>query len=288
MKGLQQLSSWCTSPTTSSPTSGPPPQDSAHQAATGRGWGCTRWATSTYLRTAVVLLLLGLARPGASQVAPWQAKFFEAPAVALPLLVAAAVQHSAELAALKTDQAIAHEDVQLARKAILSSVLLSNSYGYGNLANVTVGDQSLPATGTVTSQTRYATTLNLNLPLDRLLGRRNQISRQQLLGQKAEQLRQAREDAIRQQVIDLYQSVLLAHKVLGLRQQVYTTAQVNYQLAEKQFKAGELGLGEVSQLNDRYLTAAIEQETAVSRYQTAFMLLEDLAGGKVSDLLSAP
>ncbi|WP_210517321.1 TolC family protein [Hymenobacter terricola] len=173
----------------------------------------------------LVLLLLGLlghALPGRGQAAAplpeaWQAIFFEAPAVALPLLAAAAVQHSAALEAVKTDKDITHEDLQMARKAILSSILLSNNFGYGNIASVTVADQRLlPNAGTTSSQTHYSTAINLNLPLDRLLNRRNQINRQQLQYQKLEHLRQAQEDRLRQSIIDLYQTVLLNYNTLSM------------------------------------------------------------------------
>ena len=228
----------------------------------------------------------GCGRPNRARAGGLAGHFFEAPALALPLLEAVAVRHSAELEAFKTEQAIAQEDLQIARKAILGSVLFSSNIGSGNIASVTVADQTLPSAGTKSSQTHYSTAINLNLPLDRLLSRRNQIARQQLQGQKVEYLRQARENVLRLQVIDLYQSVLLTHKVLALRQQSYATAQMCYQLGEKQFKDGEILLSEVSQMNDRYINAAIEQENAGSKYTTAFMLLESVTGSKISDLMT--
>jgi outer membrane protein TolC len=245
----------------------------------------------------LLLLLWGLALRGAGQGAPvvpaptmtgWQATFFEAPEVALPRLVAAAMQHSAELEALKTDMAMSKEDLQIARKAILGSVLLANNFGYGNIASVTVADQTLPASGTTASQTHYSTGINLNFSLDRLASRHNLINRQKLQYQKFDQVRQSREAGLRLQIIDLYQAVLLARKVLALRQHSYYIAQINYQLGEKQFKAGEVLLSEVSQLNDRYTNAAIEQENATSKYATAFMVLEDVVGNNIAELLTAP
>jgi outer membrane protein TolC len=247
----------------------------------------------------LLLLLLGQALQGAGQAVPvvptptaaatgWQATFFEAPDVALPRLVAAAMQHSAELEALKTDMAMSKEDLQMARKAILGSVLLANNFGYGNIASVTVADQTLPASGTTASQTHYSTGINLNFSLDRLASRRNLINRQKLQYQKFDQVRQGREAGLRLQIIDLYQAVLLARKVLALRQHSYYIAQINYQLGEKQFKAGEVLLSEVSQLNDRYTNAAIEQENASSKYATTFMVLEELVGNNIAELLTAP
>jgi outer membrane protein TolC len=249
----------------------------------------------------LLLLLLGQALRGAGQAVPvvpaaaaaatgWQATFFEAPEVALPRLVAAAMQHSAELEALKTDMAMSKEDLQMARKAILGSVLLANNFGYGNIASVTVADQTVPntGTGTTSSQTHYSTGINLNFSLDRLASRHNLINRQKLQYQKFDQVRQGREAGLRLQIIDLYQTVRLARKVLALRQQSYYIAQINYQLGEKQFKAGEVLLSEVSQLNDRYTNAAIEQENASSKYATTFMVLEDLVGNNIAELLTAP
>ena len=76
--------------------------------------------------------------------------------------------------------------------------------------------------------------------------------------------------------------------MLALRQQSYYISQVNYQLSEKQFKAGEVLLSDVSQLNDRYINAAIEQENTSSKYATAFMVLEDVVGSNIAELLTAP
>ena len=246
----------------------------------------------------VLLLLLGQVLRSAGQGAPmvpapmtgWQATFFGTPEVALPLLVAAALRHSAELEALKTDMAMSKEDLQIARKAILGSVRLTNNFGYGNIASMTVADRTLPSagTGSNSSQTYYSTGINLNLSLDRLASRRNIINHQKLQYQKFDQVHQAREASLRLQVIDQYQAVLLAHKVLALRQQSYYISQVSYQLGEKQFKAGEVLLSDVSQLNDRYINAAIEQENTSSKYATAFMVLEDVVGSNIAELLTAP
>lgn len=220
-------------------------------------------------------------------VAPaWQTKFFEEPDVALPLLTAAALQHSAALAALRTDQALLHEDLQITRKSILGGVQLANSLGYGNVASITVADQTLPSTGTRSSQTTYGTGISVNMSLDRLLSRRNQINRQHLQAQKLGHLQQAQEEAVRRQIIAMYQEVVLAHKVLALRQQTCLTAHLNYQLAEKQFKAGDILLTDVSQLSNGYANAIAERESVASKYTTALLLLEDVLGSRISEVMT--
>jgi len=255
------------------------------------------------MRRLGICLLLGWALRGAGQALPgaspsgaaaatpvpaWQATFFGAPEVTRPRLVTAAVAHSYDLAVLKTDQDVATQDLKIARKSILGAVQVINSVGYGNIATVTVADQAVVGTGsgTSTSQTRYSTGLGLNLSLDRLASRGNLLTRQKLLVHKTEQIAQAREALLRQQVLDLYETVRLDYKIMGYRQQAYLTAQLNYQLAEKQFKAGDLELSILSQLNSTYINAMSDQATAISSYTTAFMTLEELLGCSLAELLA--
>ncbi|WP_170172769.1 TolC family protein [Hymenobacter rigui] len=229
----------------------------------------------------------GLTEPEAGRAA-WEIRFFDQPELTLPVLVAAAVRHSAEVKALEAERAVTREDLQIARKAILGSVVLTNSLGYGNIANVALADPSVVPVRTDNSARHYATSLNLNLPLDRLASRPNQIARQKLQGQRLEYLAQSRRDAVRQRVIDLYQAVLLAHRVLGLRQQSYVNASLNAQLAEKQFRTGEATLADLSLMQDRFINASIDRESAASSYTTALLLLEEVTGAKVADLLAQP
>jgi len=255
------------------------------------------------MKTACVLFLLVLGAwvpPGraVAQALPvpqqlpvsggWETRLFEQPEATLPLLVAAALKHSAQVEALKTEQAMGREDLRLARKALLSGVQLSGSYGYGNTSNNTVGDQNLPAAFTTTASLRYAASLNLNLPLDRLLGRPNQLARQQLQAQRLGQLLAGQENAVRQQVIDLYQKVLLNRKLMALRQQACLTAEINYQLGEKLFRSGEATLADVSQLSDRNIGATAGREIAENDYATAILLLENALGARVSEVVAGP
>jgi outer membrane protein TolC len=232
------------------------------------------------------LLLFGQ-NNAASPTPDWQTTFFDSPTIALPLLTAAAIKHSSELEALELQKGIAHEDLQLARKNILGSVGLIASYNYGNLASVSLTDPNQPNQFTTFSSARYNTGVGLNLPLDRVVGRRNLVQREQLQYRRAEALRQDREKTIRQQVLRQYQDVLLARKLLTIYQEAYLSAQLNFQLVEKQFRKGQVQLSEYTPANERYTRAALEQATAISQYETAFMLLEEIVGDKISALMTS-
>lgn len=222
-----------------------------------------------------------------ASTAPWQTAFFETPAVALPLLQAAAVRHAAKLGALDKEKSIIGEDKRLIQKDILGSLALTGSYNYGNQTSGIINDPNslsgIPANSTL----RHSVGVNLILPLDRLAGRRNLIQKQELRYQQAELQRQAQEQDLRQDVIRLYQEVLRAKKSLALYQQAFLSADTDHELVERQFREGQVTLGDLSQVNSRYAQAAIAQEQAASQYETSFLLLEELAGGRISDLMTS-
>ena len=217
----------------------------------------------------------------------WQTTFFEAPAVALPLLQTAAVRHSAGLGALEKEKSIIHEDGQLARKEVLGSVALAGTYNYGNLTGGIITDPNSPNVFQANSTLRHSVGVNLALPLDRLAGRRNLIQKQELRYQQAELQHQEREQLLRQDVIRMYQEVLRTKQSLALYQQAYLSAETDHELVERQFREGQVTMGDLSQVNSRYSQAAIAQAQAASQYETSFLLLEELVGGRISDLMTS-
>ena len=240
----------------------------------------------------LVLLLSVLPGPVWAQQAPagtndWQATFFGVPAVVLPILQAAAAKHSANLSALVAETNAIREDVQLARKDILGSVVLAGTYNYGNLNSGTLVDPNIPILLGAGSKIRHSVGINVNLPLDRLISRHHLIQRQELRVQQAELQRQDRENTLRQEVIRQYQEVLLTHKTLALYQQAYLAALTDHELVERQFRDGQTSLGELSVVNSRFSQAAIAQESAAAQYETSFLLLEELVGSHLSDLITS-
>lgn len=225
--------------------------------------------------------------PTAPTASSWQTVFFDMPAVALPLLTAAATQHSAQLRAAGLDKAISEQELALARKNLLGSLEMVGSYNYGNLASISLVDPQRPNQFTTFSSNRYFAGVNFALPLDRLVGRGNQLKRGELLAERGEALRQERESLLRQQLIQLYQNVLLARRLLTLRQEAYVAVQTSYQLAERQFRQGQLALAAFSQVTTQYTDANIAQVTAHSQYDTAFLVLEEVVGTRISTLLAS-
>ena len=242
-------------------------------------------------RTLVVALLLALhtARAwGQAQPTPsdnWQTIFFDSPAVALPLLTTAAVKHSAQLKAMEAEKSISQQDLILTKKSILGAVGAGASYSYGNLAGVAIADPTNPSQFTTYNAGRYSTGVSVSLPLDRVVTRGNLIQKDKLNYLRLEQLRQEQENQIRQAVIERYQAVLLARKVLTIRQEASVTIRTTYQLAEKQFRQGQLSLPDFSTASAQLTEVAVAETTSRNQYDMAFMLLEELTGTKISSLM---
>ena len=230
-------------------------------------------------------MALGQTKPAAGEA--WQAVFFDAPTRALPLLMGAAVRHSADLKALELDKALSEQDLQVVKKGLLNSVALGAGYLYGNQASIALADPNNTNQFTTFSSGRYQAGVTFSLPLGQVASRGNLIRREQLNYQRNEAMRQERENLLRQQIIGLYQNVLLGRKLFTLQQEALVNTRTNYQLAEKQFRQGQITLQELSAANGQLTAVSVAQESARNQYDTAFMLLEEVVGAKVSTLMTA-
>ena len=215
----------------------------------------------------------------------WETVFFEQPTVTLPVLTAAAIGHSALIKSLVAERGIGEQDIAIARKSILGSVSLNGAYTYGNLLGIYVTDLS-GGPSSVRTTSRYGVGASMALPLDRIVSRGNFIKRAELGRDREEAMRQDREDLVRQQLIQLYQNVLLARRLLTLRQQAFVNLQTASHLAESQFAQNELTLTELTSTTAALTEATVAQESARSQYDTTFMLLEEVVGTKISTLLA--
>jgi outer membrane protein TolC len=228
-------------------------------------------------------LALGQTKPASTD--NWQTLFFESPSTALPILTAAAIKHSAQIKSLDIQKSMNELDIKLAKKGILSGIGAIGTYTYGNQGSI---GAYVPTGGNgvnTTTSGRYSVGASMALPLLSVIGRSSTIKKEEMNYQRADLARVEMENQMRQQVIQSYQNVLLTKKLFALQQETYVTEQTSFRLAEKQFRQGQLSLTEFSGLNTQLNSVSIAQETARSQYETAFMLLEELVGAKISSLM---
>ena len=241
--------------------------------------------------TLLLFMLVGT-RAGWSQTAPTgegalQA-FFSSPETVLPKLYAAAIAHSGEIERIDATKDIAAQDVKLAKKRLLSVLSFGSSYNYGTLpyfasADATPVYQFNPFSFGARAQ--YSAGLNASVPLELVLTRNITIRRQELVMSQAVAQRKTQEMTIHQLVIQQYQALRLARTMLLNYQDALQSANINKKIADKRFKEGEIQVDEQMAALDLYSRALLAQEDARNRYQTAQLLLEDLLGTTINNIM---
>jgi outer membrane protein TolC len=214
--------------------------------------------------------------------------FFNSPETVLPKLYAAAVAHSGEIERLDATKDIAAQDVKLAKKRLLSTLAIGSSYNYGTLpyfasADATPVYQFNPFSFGARAQ--YSAGINASIPFDLVLTRNITIRRQELVMSQAIAQRKTQEMTIHQLVIQQYQALRLARTMLLNYQDALQSANINKKIADKRFKEGEIQVDEQMAALDLYSKALLAQEDARNRYQTAQLLLEDLIGTSINNIM---
>ena len=216
--------------------------------------------------------------------------FFSSPDIVLPRLYEAAIAHSGEIERLNAGKAVAEEDVKIAKKRILSIVGLSTSYTYGSLpyfssANDAGSPRYVYNPFGLGARAQFVGGFVVSAPLDILASRQASIRRQELIVDQTVAQRKTTETALHQQVILQYQALVLARAVQLTAQESMQSASISKKIADKRFKDGDIQVDEQMAAQDLYSRAMLAQEEARNRYQTAQLLLEDLIGTSINNIM---
>jgi outer membrane protein TolC len=243
------------------------------------------------LSLAIFLVFNGLvtfAQGTPPQGADWEKKLFYSE-YALPILIDAALANAAELENADAAKLIAQEERKIIRKNFYSNFALNSAYQYGTWENFGYAGDPVNSFNAFDSplRARYTMGFTVALPLGQLLSRHNLIKKQDLTIAQVEGNRKIAEKQIRQQVITLYQNIVLAKSQLELQQQAYQSAVVTNKLAEKQFKSGEILIDAMSSVQQAYNSTAVALQTAKVNYETTLMMMEETIGTRLIDLIKS-
>lgn len=250
------------------------------------------------MRTALLLLVLLVSgQVGYSQTAPTGATgtssdalqtFFTAPEQVLPRLYEAAIAHSSEIERLDALKHVADEDVTLAKKRILNTLAFNTGYTYGTLpyfATANSTPEYLPNPFGLGARAQFTVGAGLTVPIDVLASRNANIRRQGYAVDHAVAQRKTQETVIRQQVIIQYQALVLARATQQAAQEGYQSANISKKIADKRFRDGDIQIDEQMAAQDLYTRAVLAQAEAANRYQTAQLLLEDMIGTSINNII---
>jgi len=234
----------------------------------------------------LLLVLNGLVVIGQTKTSSannWQDKFFKSPEIALPLLINAALKNSYEMVRVEQQSQMAKEQLKLTKKQIYSNVYLGTGVGYGTRLNG-FGDTFTGVN--VPAYTNYNVGLNAGISLMNLIGRKNQIRMGKLSIDQIEEDRKIGERAIRQNIITAYQNLSLAKVILDNSQEALQTALVSKNIATKQFREGDIQVIDQMSVNQMYNAAVVQQKQALNSFQTSVLLLEEMIGMKLENLMN--
>ncbi len=204
----------------------------------------------------------------------------------LPILIDSAVKFSPEVNRVDHTLDYVKVEQKINKNSIYNSLSFLSSYDYGtNFSAITkapgvVGDNLTKA------QTGYYNVgIGLQLPLSYLLNRKNISHADESLIKANQSEKEKAALFVKQEVIRLYQDFKLAHTLTIIASKNKQAAQINYDLAEKNFVQGQTEISEITRIQDILNKATIEFETYVNNFQTNFLQLEAYCGINLSLLI---
>lgn len=134
--------------------------------------------------------------------------------------------------------------------------------------------------GTTTEQTRYSGGIYVKFPLQELLDRNNRIQIAKQEQEMALQEYKSRKRKLRKLVIQQFNDLLLAQKVLRIKNTYKQDVMIQKQMAEQKFKNNQISVSEMTKMSSMYSKAMTEYETAKSEFNNAYLMLQEIVGVK--------
>ncbi|WP_187261798.1 TolC family protein [Pontibacter beigongshangensis] len=241
---------------------------------------------------AILLVLHGMLAIAQTDPAPgasdWEKKLFISE-YAIPLLIEAAITNSPELENAEATRQSAQEQRKITKKAFFSNFSLNSGYTYGTWNNFNINGEAVNSLNAFDAplRARYNMGISMSLPLGQLVSRHNQLKIQDLTIAQVDANKRITERGIRQQVITLYQTLVLAKSQLELQQQAYQSAVISHELAEKQFRSGEIQIDVMSNVQQTYTSMTGALQSAKVNYETTLLMLEETIGTRIIDLIQS-
>lgn len=117
----------------------------------------------------------------------------------------------------------------------------------------------------------------ISIPLDDLFDRKRRIKNQKLLVKESEYTKEQKMDELKQEIIELYTTVLSSLSILKLKAEYMAFAKAQYQVAENEFINGKVDASLLSERKRIQIMAASEYETTRAVLNNSLLKLEVLS-----------
>lgn len=177
----------------------------------------------------------------------------------------------------KVEEEIERKLLTKEKRAFLSFFSVRGSYQYGMYGNdLSYTDVKTPVVYqyTTTAQNSYSIGAGVNIPLDALFDLRSRIKRQKLSLKAAILNREIKYEEQKREIIQMYSMALSQLNVLKLRAEAFVLANVQYEIAEKDFSFGSINSSNLSTEKSRQSIAREALENSKFELTKSLMILE--------------
>jgi outer membrane protein TolC len=179
----------------------------------------------------------------------------------------------------------AESRVKLAKKSWSNLLRGYVDYGYGNQAIVATGPQGTDLSSIANG---YRAGANLSIPLSEVFTRRDKIRLQEQELVATFHKTQEMELMVTNQVIEEYNNLLLAQKLMNIRYEMQQKAKSNLLQMELEYVSGEVEGTSYVRNAEIYAIAQSEYENARANFRVASQKLEVLIGRPLDEIRRRP
>ncbi|MBC7485462.1 MAG: TolC family protein [Cytophagaceae bacterium] len=154
-------------------------------------------------------------------------------------------------------------------------------YSWGNQA-LNYGSENGGYSYNILNGYRYG--FNLNIPLSEFTSRKAKINMDKAELEAAKYKREQTEMMLCRQVIEEYNHLLAAQKLLKIKTDGNDNARITYEMAERKFREGGIQLDDMTRANDALVAAQTAQVMSVTEYRIMLLSFEELIGVKLATI----
>lgn len=205
----------------------------------------------------------------------------EIPLPKLEVLIDSAMMISPLLDRIDVVKEIQERHIVSSKRDFLRGVALTSRYTYGNAGVLTTQESTTfqsfsTLNSSVTSQ--YLLGVNINMPIDFLVNRKNKIAIEQLRVDELDQQKEIAKLEIIQEITQYYYKVKLNYSLLKVQADKLQVDELNVLMTQKLFYKGESSVSELSRITEIYNKAQIDFEITKIEYQKTIFLLQKATG----------
>jgi outer membrane protein TolC len=168
-----------------------------------------------------------------------------------------------------------------AKRDLLRGIAITSRYTYGNAGVLTTQEStSFTSFSTLNSSitSQYLIGVNVNMPLDFLIDRKNKIMIEKLRVDKIEYQKDIFREQIIREVTEYYYKAKLNYNLLRVQADKLQLDEVNVFMTQKLFLKGEASVAELSRVTEIFNKAQIDFEATKVEYQKTIFLLQHTTG----------